>query len=351
MTVAGSGRAAWPPASLAAPASPRAPVMDAAAVAESASWIAGRQRRSGMIPWYDGGHADPWNHIEAAMALDVAGLSSEAEAAYAWLASVQLPSGAVCAYYLSDGVKEPRRDPSGALYLAAGIGHHLRVTLDEAFSDRMWPAVVRAVSFALSCQQAGGGIAWAEAPGGAKARDCLLTGSSSMLLSLRAAIWLAQWRGEDRPEWELAAERLGRAIREREGGFAGKQRWAMDWYYPVLCGAVTGPPALDRLARGWDRFVMAGRGVRCVSDSDWVTAAETAECAMACALAGEEALAHELLAWAQGLRRPGGAYLTGATHPGGTSFPGDELTTYSAAAMVLAADLLCPQGTGAFPPA
>ena len=27
-----------------------------------------------MILWFDGGHGDPWNHVEAAMALDVGGL-------------------------------------------------------------------------------------------------------------------------------------------------------------------------------------------------------------------------------------------------------------------------------------
>ena len=34
--------------------------------------------RTGMIPWFDGGHCDPWNHVEAAMALTVAGLRDEA---------------------------------------------------------------------------------------------------------------------------------------------------------------------------------------------------------------------------------------------------------------------------------
>ncbi|MGI8753010.1 MAG: hypothetical protein ACR2MN_11985 [Acidimicrobiales bacterium] len=37
--------------------------------------------------------ADPWNHVEAAMALVVAGRVAEAEAAYAWLASTQLADG------------------------------------------------------------------------------------------------------------------------------------------------------------------------------------------------------------------------------------------------------------------
>ena len=36
------------------------------------------QRASGEIPWFEGGHTDPWDHTEAAMALSIAG---ETEAA------------------------------------------------------------------------------------------------------------------------------------------------------------------------------------------------------------------------------------------------------------------------------
>src|SRR4051794_41882385 len=35
--------------------------------------IAEWQLPSGMVPWFPGGHADPWNHVEAAMALATGG--------------------------------------------------------------------------------------------------------------------------------------------------------------------------------------------------------------------------------------------------------------------------------------
>ena len=57
-------------------------VLSAAEVRTSAEHLASLQLRSGMIPWFPGGHCDPWNHVESAMALDVAGLHSEAAAAY-----------------------------------------------------------------------------------------------------------------------------------------------------------------------------------------------------------------------------------------------------------------------------
>ena len=37
-------------------------------VVATAASIAAVQRHDGMIPWFEGGHCDPWNHVEAAMA-------------------------------------------------------------------------------------------------------------------------------------------------------------------------------------------------------------------------------------------------------------------------------------------
>ena len=56
-----------------------------------------------------------------------------------------------------------------------------------------------------------------------------------------------------------------------------KSRFSMDWYYPVLCGAVTGGEARRRIDKFWDKFVVPDWGVRCVSDRPWVTMAETSE--------------------------------------------------------------------------
>ncbi|MEC9182476.1 MAG: prenyltransferase, partial [Actinomycetota bacterium] len=60
-------------------------VITADEVAASAAHLASLQRPSGMIPWFTNGHCDPWNHVESAMALDIAGRSAEAELAYDWL--------------------------------------------------------------------------------------------------------------------------------------------------------------------------------------------------------------------------------------------------------------------------
>ena len=48
-------------------------VLTAAEVAATVDTIAAVQLPTGMIPWFPGGHADPWNHVEAAMALALGG--------------------------------------------------------------------------------------------------------------------------------------------------------------------------------------------------------------------------------------------------------------------------------------
>jgi hypothetical protein len=84
--------------------------------------------------------------------------------------------------------------------------------------------------------------------------------------------------------------------------------------------------------------------VRCVADKAWVTTAETSECAMAHLVAGEVDAARRLLDWTRHLRHHDGSYFTGMVHPQQDHFPAGERSTYSAAAVVLAAAALAGPG-------
>jgi hypothetical protein len=103
---------------------------------------------------------------------------------------------------------------------------------------------------------------------------------------------------------------------------------------------MTGTEAHARLDSRWAEFVMDGLGVRCVHNEPWVTAAETAECAMAHAVAGREDVATELLRWTRAHRHDDGSYWTGIVYPQRVQFPDGERSAYTAAAVILAADLL-----------
>jgi hypothetical protein len=328
------------------PGPPRlAGVLGVDEVAATVDSIAAVQLADGMIPWFSGGHADPWNHVEAAMALDVGGRRAEAEAAYRWLAATQRPDGAWHQYYLAGGrVREATLDANVTAYVATGAWHHFLATGDVGFLEDLWPVVERAVGFVLALQAPGGEVIWARHGDGTPWPFALLTASSSTFFSLRCALAVAERLGRERPDWELAAAALGAAVAGRPQAFLPKDRWAMDWYYPVLVGAVAGERARARLAGDCGHFVMEGLGARCVSDRPWVTAAETAECALAHVAAGEDDRARDLLSWTRHLRHHDGSYFTGMVHPERVHFPGGERATYGGAAVVLAADAL--GGTG-----
>jgi hypothetical protein len=116
-------------------------VLTSSDVLSTARAIADVQRADGMIPWFDGGHCDPWNHVEAAMALSVCGMIPEAKAAYRWLADNQLPDGSWFNYYQGAGVKDQRLDTNVCAYLAAGAWHHHLITGDVEFLGELWPTI------------------------------------------------------------------------------------------------------------------------------------------------------------------------------------------------------------------
>ncbi len=319
----------------------RSRILSPAEISATADSIEACQLPNGMIQWFEGGHCDPWNHVETAMALSTVGRFAAAELAYEWLRSTQLADGAWHNYYLPDGsIEDPKRDTNVCAYIATGIWHHYLLTGDTEFVRSLWPVVERAIDFVLSWQQPGGELTWSVEADGTPGEYALLTGSSSAYFSVRCAVACAELIGLERPDWELAAGRLGHAVAHRPERFEPKDRFAMDWYYPVLCGAMTLPAGAARIDERWSEMVIEGRGVRCVSDQSWVTAAETAECAIALMSIGRQDDATALLTWAQDQRCDDGSYMTGYVYPQRASYPPQEASSYTAAAMILAYDAL-----------
>src|SRR5207244_9982894 len=99
-------------------------VLDAEEVAATVDTIAAVQLPDGRIPCCPGGHADPWSHVEAAMALTVGGRWAEAERAYSWLVRTQRSDGAWHRYYVDGGVEDPKFDANVCAYIATGVWHH-----------------------------------------------------------------------------------------------------------------------------------------------------------------------------------------------------------------------------------
>lgn len=113
----------------------------------------------------------------------------------------------------------------------------------------------------------------------------------------------------------------------------------MDWYYPVLAGAVSGEAAKARLAEKWDIFVAEGKGCRCVMDHPWVTVAESCELVLALLAIGEKQKAQEFFSWQHQWRAEDGAYWMGYQFEADAPWP-DEKPAWTSASVILVADAL-----------
>jgi hypothetical protein len=297
------------------------------------------QRPDGAIPWFAGHHLDPWDHTEAAMALDAAGEHEAAERAYTWLARHQNDDGSWYAAYADgdpDAVTDAGRESNFCAYPAVGVWHHYLATGDEHFLARMWPCVRAAVDFVVDLQQPGGEIGWRREADGTPVTDALVTGSSSIHHALRCALAAARQRGEPQPDWELAAGALRHAVRHHPERFLDKSTYSMDWYYPVLGTVLTGGEAVARIDAEWDRFVVPGLGARCLVPNPWVTGGESAELALALWAVGDRERAVEVLRSIRHLRDAAtGLYWTGYVYADQAVWP-EELTTWTAGAVLLA---------------
>lgn len=311
-------------------------------LADGVAYIEDVQRSDGLVRWYPDGPADPWDHVESAMALTVGGRLDAAERAYRWLADNQLPDGSWWALYDGNEPGRSRKETHHTAYPAVGVHHHYRVTGDESFVRAMWPTVEAALEFALEFQTEAGEVLWATT-GEERYQDALVAGCSSVYKSLAAGAALADVVDEPRPEWRRARARLGEAIRNRPDRFdrtwADKSRFAMYWFYPVLAGVVRDETAADRIDGVMDRFVEPGLGCRCVLDEPWVTVAETSELVMALVAINRRDRAMDVFDWLYRWMDDDGAYWTGYQFENETVWP-EEKPTWTAAAAVLAADAL-----------
>lgn len=314
--------------------------MTPAEVKETADWIASVQLRTGAIPWFEGGHLDPWDHVQAAMGLAVGGRIDEALAAYDWLRHAQRADGSWARKYWpgvdDDGVEEPDTDANYCAYVATGLWHLHLLGVD---TQRFFPMLQRAVDVVLELQHGDGPVAWTRGVDGRVATEFLVTGNSSVVFSLRCAARLAAAFGHARPHWQHAADGMAEALIEHPEWFTPKPRFSMDWYYPVLSGVLVGAAAEERLDERWDEFVVPGFGTRCVSVNTWVTGGESLELVLALVRVGRMADAEKIYADIQHLRDPDGSWWTGLVYSDQKRWPVEQ-STWTAGTALLAWDAL-----------
>jgi hypothetical protein len=302
--------------------------------------IARTQMPDGRIPWSPGEKTDPWDHVEAAMGLATGGLYEQARSAYEWLKATQLGDGSWYAAYGEDKVLDRTRETNHAAYICVGLYHYYMITGDLVFVGHMWPVVEAAMTFVLGLQTAGGEIYWALNPEGQSDAMALLTGCSSICFSLKCALSLGRLLGKEQPRWRAALCRLQNCIENKPQHFnMTKARFSMDWFYPILCGTVSGSAAQARVDKYWKKFVIQNMGVRCVSDQPWVTIAESCELVIALAAMGNNLLARIVFSWICDHTFDDHTFWCGFTFPDMVLWP-EEKITWTNAVVLMAADAL-----------
>ncbi|WP_019959684.1 prenyltransferase/squalene oxidase repeat-containing protein [Woodsholea maritima] len=323
-----------------------------------ADWIETLQGKDGSIPWIERGIWDAWNHGESVMALAIAGRKDAAHRGLEALAARQNEDGSwsceLGAGVPMDAANErlapPQnlptvRDTNFAGYVAVVV-LRTALALDAPRVLTQYRSMVeRALDFVLAQQSPHGDIVWKALDAGEDFSkvDSVRAGNCSLYKSLECGLRLMDALGEDRADWREARLRLGDALTRKPHRFdrfaTQRARYAMDWYYPILSGVLLGKGAKAHLDQHWDTYVVADLGCRCVSDQPWVTAAETAELALACLSLGERETARTLIQDLAPMIAPDGGYWMGWQFEMGVIWP-RERPSWTAAALILAMDAL-----------
>ena len=311
---------------------------------DSINFILDIQASYGSITWEKNAKLDPWDHVESAMALAVAGEIEGAKKAYEWMQSNQEEVGGWFSEYKSGVVSKRRIETNFAAYICIGIWHFYLITKDKDFLEEYFPVLDRAMDFVTSMQTQYGDILWALDEEGSRLDDSLLTGSSSIYKSFECFYAIKRLLNKDLGNLEGNMSSLKKAINEKperfDRGWKSKDRYSMDWYYPILTGVISGDRAKERFKHREQEFIIEGMGCKCVVEEPWVTIAESSELVMALASLGQINRAKEIFSWLHQWKDPeDNLYWTGYVYTDKAFWP-IEKPTWTAAAVLLAADTL-----------
>ena len=302
------------------------------------------QADDGSITWEKNSKLDPWDHVECAMALVTAGEIEAAKNAYSWMQLSQEEVGGWFSEYQLGSPSKRRVETNFAAYICVGLWHFYLVTKNKDFLEEYFPVLDKAMKFVCSMQTEHGDVLWALDAQGSKLDDSLLTGCSSIYKSLECFYAIKKVLNQELGNIEDIMASLKTSILEKperfDRGWKSKDRYSMDWYYPILCGLIYGDAARERLKQREKDFIVEGLGCKCVEDEPWITVAESSELVMALAASGQKDRAKEIFSWLHQWKDPkDNLYWTGYVYPDKAFWP-VEKPTWTAAAVLLAADTL-----------
>ena len=248
-----------------------------------AKYILSCQDTEGGIRWEPNSKLDPWDHIESAMGLDVMGFEEESKNAYNWLRTYQESDGSWPSLFHAAEIND-LKETNFSSYIAVGMWHHFSNFNDKNFLNEFWPVLDAAIEFTLSAQTKHGDFFWAK-DNKDWLDDALKTACSSIHMSLLCYKKIANKIDKRDRVSEIQINNLRDCLKNKPQRFDrnwdSKERYSMDWYYPILSGVFSKSESRELIRDKWDDFVVAGLGCKCVKEEPWVTAAESAELVLA----------------------------------------------------------------------
>ena len=221
------------------------------------------QRPDGMIPWFPGGHGDPWNHVEAAMALAATGELAAAARGLEWLARRQRADGswhptttpAASRRPASTRTPSPTSRPASSSTCGrAGI---------PASPASMWPSSTgRSTSSSRSAPRTARSRGPSTPAAGRPRTRSSRRARRSTTASVRG-VRLAATLGLERPDWARPPPGSAGLSAGASRSSPTKREFAMDWYYPALAGVLGLGAARVRLRARLGEFVVPEAGGCC----------------------------------------------------------------------------------------
>ena len=230
--------------------------------------IAAIQLPDGNIPWTPGEHTDPWNLVEAAMALDVGGRHDVRRARVRVAARACSTPTAIVARVLhrQRGQGRTRSTRTSRATSPTACGTTTSRPATPRSSRTFWPVVERGDRLRARPASARPARSRGAATSPRRRARCSPARRASTRAS-RCAIAIAERLGHERPDWELSLGSLAIAIAHRPDALPRQGPLGDGLVLPDPRRRAPRPRRARRGSRrSWRTFVVEGRGVRCVSD-------------------------------------------------------------------------------------
>ena len=149
-------------------------------------------------------------------------------------------------------------------------------------------------------------------------------------------------------KWTKAYELLAYSIKNPKGLFdktIDRSRFSMDWYYPIISGALSDSEKDKYIKKIYKDFYIEGIGVKCVVEEPWVTVAETSEFIVSLVISNEIEEAKKLLIEVMNISDLNDIPYMGWQYEENIFWP-EEKPSWTAAALILAADSIYDFSSG-----